>query len=344
MHDTGHTRRRSTQTLLGAGLLLTLTLFAGTGCETTALDPLQTRSVSDSRATVLVAQADELVDAGNTGEALAVLAEAIERDPDLTEAHVAVGEIHLNAGNLNAAEQAYERAVQTDPRDYDAQYGLAVVNQLLGRVSESVTGYLRALSIEPESFEARRNLASAYLQAGRPDLALRHAVMSTEKDPESRGAWINLGATYSMLGDHEKAVRCYQQAAELGELDPPLLQSWSQAHLNLREFDRAANLLQQLVREQPSAYAHERYGYALFKQGRRQDAIVQFQAALELDRRMPPALNGIGVCLMAEFLETGRRNPALRDRAIAAWRRSLTIEPQQPKIVDLMSRFGRIAL
>ncbi|MEQ9453403.1 MAG: tetratricopeptide repeat protein [Phycisphaeraceae bacterium] len=340
MHDTGHHRWLSGRSTLSAGILL-FTLLGLTGCESDGNQPFM-RS-GDQQAVRMVSEARNLTSAGNTADALTLLAEAIDRDPNLTEAHVAVGEIYLESGNLNAAHGSYTRAVQTDPRDYDSQYGLAVVNQLLGRVSEAVTGYLRALSIDPDSFEARRDLASAYLQAGRPDLALRHAVMSTQENPESRGAWINLGATYSMLAQYDNAVRSFQQAAELGDLDAPLLQSWAQAHLNLREFDRASNLLEQLVRDEPSALGYERYGYALFKQGRRQEAIEQFQAALERDSQMPPALNGIGVCLMAEYLETGRRNPALRDRAIAAWRRSLSIEPRQPKIVDLMSRFGRIA-
>ncbi|QDU72457.1 tetratricopeptide repeat protein [Mucisphaera calidilacus] len=342
MHDTRRQRRFWGHPLAGAGLLM-VAMLVFAGCQSSGTEAQSTTRAADPQARQLVRQAQVSTDAGNTAEALAMLAEAIERDPDLTEAHVAVGQIQLDAGNVAAARTSYVRAVQTDPRDYDAQYGLALVNQILGRVSEAVQGYQRALSIDPESFDARRDLASAFLQAGRPDLSLRHAVTATEMEPESRAAWINLGAAYTMLGQHERAVRSYQQAAELGELDPPLLQSWAQAHLNLREYDRAANLLQQLVQDQPSAFAHERYGYALFKQRKRQEAVVQFQAALQLDREMPQALNGIGVCLMAEYLETGRRNPALRDRAIAAWRRSLTVEPRQPKIVDLMTRFGRIA-
>lgn len=342
MQDTTRQRRFWVRPFAGVVMLVAVMLVS-TGCQSIGGEaPAQPRA-ADAEVRQLVAQARSKKNMGNTTEALAMLAEAIDRDPNLTEAHVEVGQIQLDAGNVAAARTSYVRAVQSDPRNFDAQYGLALVNQLLGRVSDAVLGYQQALSIDPDNFDARRDLASAFLQAGRPDLSLRHAVTATEMQPESRAAWINLGAAYTMLGQHERAVKCYQQAAELGELDPPLLQSWAQAHLNLREYDRAANLLQQLVRDQPTAFAHERYGYSLFKQRKRQEAVVQFQAALQLDREMPQALNGIGVCLMAEYLETGRRTPALRDRAIAAWRRSLTVEPRQPKIVDLMTRFGRVA-
>ncbi|MEE9212467.1 MAG: hypothetical protein V3U29_07425, partial [Phycisphaeraceae bacterium] len=54
-------------------------------------------------------------------------------------------------------------------------------------------------------------------------------------------------------------------------------------------------------------------------------------------------LNGLGVGLMTLYLGSDGTDPSQWERAVAAWRRSITLRPQQPRIVELLSRYRRIS-
>ena len=51
-------------------------------------------------------------------------------------------------------------------------------------------------------------------------------------------------------------------------------------------------------------------------------------------------LLGLGVCLLNEYLASGREDDSARKQAVDLFRRSLRINSRQPKIVELLSRFG----
>ena len=101
-------------------------------------------------------------------------------------------------------------------------------------------------------------------------------------------------------------------------------------------------VLERLIKEKPSATAHERLGFSQFKQRRFPQALASFRAALALDPNDTSALNGLGVSLMTQYIQGDRANTALRDEALASWRKSVQLRPDQPRIVDLISRYQRL--
>ena len=151
---------------------------------------------------------------------------------------------------------------------------------------------------------------------------------------------MNLAAIYSAMGDDDGAVVEYQQAAELMELTPELLLNLANSLGKTGRFAEMQATLEQLLRMKPSAIAHERLGSALFRTGRFADALDQFRKALELDPRHYPALNGVAVCRLNDYLSSSKRDDAARQEAVAALRRSLGLERDQPRVVELLTRYG----
>lgn len=274
--------------------------------------------------------------------ALAAFGLALEENPEITEAHMGMGDIYRKHKNYPLAERAYQRAVNTDPDNFDANYFLALTKQLAGKVREAVEVYLRALTIEPESFDANRDLAAAYLQLGQPRQALPYARKATEVG-DSQAAWTNLAAVHSLLGNYELAVEAYREALEEGEAAEPVLLSLADANIKLGRHERALNVLQQVIaRNRNNSTAYERMGYALFKMRRFDEALVRFREALSTNPADTAALNGVGVSLMTQYIQGGRNDPRLRDQALDAWRRSVQLRPDQPRIVDLLSRYRQL--
>ena len=279
---------------------------------------------------------------GQEDSALAALSLAIEENPKLTEAYMGMGDIYRKKGQLPLAKERYETAAALEPANYRAQYNHGLMLQVLGQAQDAVRAYLRALSITPESFDANRDIASAYLQLGDPSASLPYALRATELNPDSQPAWSNLAATYSLMGRFENAIDAYRTANELGDLANPVLLGLADAHIRLGNYPRAINTLNSLIVSNPSATAHERLGFALFKIRRYEDALDQFEQGLQHDTEDLAALNGAGACYMTLYLEGERENAQQRDKALECWRRSVQLGPHQSRIVDLLSRYARV--
>ncbi|MCX5661717.1 MAG: tetratricopeptide repeat protein [Planctomycetota bacterium] len=276
---------------------------------------------------------------GLNDSALAAFALALEENPRLVDAYMGMGDIYRQQGKLDDAGKSYEQAATLAPTSYDAHYYLGLVKQLMGSLNEAVAAYLRALAIKPDSFEATQNLASAYVQLGRASDALTYATRATELKPGSQAGWANLAATYSLLGRYDEAVDAYRQAAELGEAAEPILLGLADAHIRLGHFDRAKVVLDQIVRKNPTCIAYERMGFVQFRQSKYEEALASFRHALQLDGNDVASLNGLGVCLMTIYVQSGRTSVEQRDESLKAWRRSLELRPTQPRIIDLMARY-----
>jgi tetratricopeptide (TPR) repeat protein len=322
-------------------ILLGLACLLATGCAVNDAAQGPDDDPARSLATQL-AEARDARDAGLDDQALAAFNAVLQDNPNVTEAHLGVGDIYRERNDYQAAEAAYANATRTDPNNLAAHYYLGLMRQLLGKVEQAVTAYLNALLIDPDDVDTRRDLAAAYLQLGEPGQALEHAVRATQLDPDSQPAWTNLAAAHALLDDHAAAVDAYRQAAELGRLADQVLLGLADAHIKLGNFPRARNVLESLIRRSPTATAYERLGYTQFKTRDYDQALRTFRRALAIDPNDVAALNGEGVALMTLYIRGGRLDPRLRDAALASWRRSLGVRSNQTRIVDLLARYESI--
>jgi tetratricopeptide (TPR) repeat protein len=250
--------------------------------------------------------------------------------------------VHRERVDYEKAAEAYERAARIAPTSFDAHYYLGLMRQYLRQSDAAVQAYLYALAIEPNNMDANHHLASCYLQMGRPAEAVPYARRATELNSKSQAAWANLGAAYSLMNLYEKAVRAYREANEYGTFQAPVLTGLAEAHTRLGHYDRAIAVLDVVIKKQPSALAHERKAYALFKQKKYDDALANFRAALLFDANDPAALNGLGVCLMTKYIRAERKVPIHKQEAIQAWERSIELHPNQPRIAALIRQFGTL--
>ncbi len=347
-----HNRKRGFQNhrgesprLVGVAMLLAAVGLAGCGSDGTPR-PDRPQQAQQPMPTTAVDRAQQLRAQGISDEALAEFERAIAENPNLTVAYLGAGAIYREKGDYTSAETRYRRATELEPSNFDAQFGLALTLQLLDRSSEAVRSYLRALSIRPDDFESNLNLGTTYLSLGEPAQARPYAERAVRLNPGSGPARVNLGAVYAQLAQHEAAVIEYQQAAELMDLNAELLLNWAGSLGEVGRYSEMASTLQQLTRlydtgrAQASPVAYERLGSALFRLKRYDEALVAFARATEVDPLHYPAWNGIGVCRLNTYLWTQRQDQRALREAIDALRRSLRIESNQPKIVELVRRYG----
>ena len=320
-------------------LLTTVALGAAltvTGCS------VNSQAKARKQADAHLGSAQGYKDSGLLDAALAEFGLALEVNPNIADAHMGMGGIYQQRGDYEMASRAYERATIVEPDKFEAHYSLGLMKQLLGRLQEALRAYKTAWRLDPDNFEVNRELGSTYLQLSRPGEALTFVQIATKLDPDSQAAWCNLAATYNLLGRYEDAVDTYRQAAELGDLADPVLLGLADAHIHLDNFQQALNVLEALIRRSPSVTAYERLGYVRFKMRQFKQALFEYRQAMALDPEDNATLNGLGACLMTLYIQDGRTDTERRDEALNAWRKSVQLNSQQPRIVDLLSRFSRI--
>ncbi|HVU62784.1 MAG TPA: tetratricopeptide repeat protein [Phycisphaerales bacterium] len=296
---------------------------------------------ADPRAVAYVKTAEQAIRDGDLDKALQEFEHAIEVNPNYTEAHLGMADIYRMQGRYDRAEQKYARACQLQPRNFDAQYFHGLMLHLLDRLPEAIQAYIRALAINPSDFKANLNIATAYYQLDENTQALPYARRAVELKPDDGPARFNLGAIYAAMNRHGDAVREYTQAAEFMSLTPPLLLNLADSLAKLDRYEEMANALMQALKAEPSAIAYERLGYARFKLGQYGDARQNFNAAVRMDDSYYPALNGLGVCYLNDWIKGGRQDAGTKETGLNALRRSLQINRDQPQILEILTRYGR---
>jgi len=315
---------------------LALSVLALVGCEGGAPS---TAGRGGQDAAQRLADAETLRAEGDYASALQELERAIAENPALTDAHLSMGEIYSELGDNQQAERSFGRAARLEPSSFDAQFNHGLALQLLNRLGEAVRAYLRALTLEPNDPQANLNLATAYLQLGEPQQALPYAQRAVRFDDANGAAHVNLGAILTASGRHAEAVRAYEAAAERMDPTVPLLLNLAEALGKSGRYEEMVNTLEAANRIEVSALAYERIGSARFRLGDYESALEAFRTAVVVDPQHYPGHNGVAVCLLNRFLQSDRADREALRGARDAMRASLRLNRDQPRVVQLLSRY-----
>jgi TolB-like protein/Flp pilus assembly protein TadD len=132
---------------------------------------------------------------------------ALEVDPNLAEAHTALGYILRTFDwNFPGAEVEFRKSIELDPNYSIARDFYALLLAALGRFDEAIAQSDRAAELDPLSIEIVNSHARVYYYARRYDEAIRLARKEFEIDPECRPAHGLLGSLYEMKQMKKEAL------------------------------------------------------------------------------------------------------------------------------------------
>ena len=288
------------------------------------------------------ARAVEMHASGDLISALQELELAIAFNPHFTIAFLESGDIYIEMAEYELAERQFALAVRSEPRNFMAQYRHGQVLHRLGRLAQANRAFLRALSIRPADFDANLGISIVLLEQGRIEQSMPYAQRAVRSDPPSGRARLHLGNVYAAVDRHEEAVIEYQQAGEL--MDAPsadLLLNMAESLNTLKRYAEMVGAIDQLVRIEPDEIAYERLGSGLFRLKRYEESLLAFEKSSEIDPSHYPAFNGAAVCELNQYLWSSKTDGAARERAVEAMRKSLRLDRQQPRIVELLRRYSR---
>ncbi|MEE9131847.1 MAG: tetratricopeptide repeat protein [Phycisphaerales bacterium] len=303
----------------------------GSKASTTA-DPTETQQQQ-------LVEARAATEAGDYDTALGMLRDILAENPTLTPAYLGIGDIYLLKKDYSNAEPAYARAARLAPRNFDAQYGHGVALQMLKRFAEAVKSFYRALTIEPADIKANLAMATTRLLMGEPGGAMIFAEKAVELDPANGPARANLGAAYEQTGRYTEAIVQYEAAIELMEPSAPLLLNYISVLAKDKRYLDAKNTAEFLVRIEPSADGYERLGWAHFRLSEFDKSIEAYRKAVKLEPGHWQSHNGVGCNALNTWLLSKKRDRQAAREAKESFRRSLRINPKQPKVVKVLTDY-----
>lgn len=114
------------------------------------------------------------LEATSREEACQAYHQALELDPNLSDAHVNLGRLYHEAKKPVQAEAHYRAAIERAPGDPIPHFNLAVLLDDLGRPDEAIPAYLQAIAHDPDLADAHYNLGLLFEALARSSEAIRH--------------------------------------------------------------------------------------------------------------------------------------------------------------------------
>lgn len=140
---------------------------------------------------------------------------AVELDPQLAAARIALGTANVSRGELDAARKELEKAVELDPANASAHRWLAEVAAKSKDKDAAEKGFRKALALRPQEPELLNAFGSFLYAAGRYDEAATNFQRSIDLAPDNMASYRNLSAVLHQKGDYPGAARVLQRSLEL---------------------------------------------------------------------------------------------------------------------------------
>jgi tetratricopeptide (TPR) repeat protein len=121
---------------------------------------------------------------------------ALRLEPDMAEAHSALGGVFAMQGKTEQALAEYREAVRLNPSLASAHANLGVALANKGQAEDAIDELLRAIDLDPNQSQWRYNVAALLAQRGRRDAAIEQLEAALRINPEftqARDALRSLG-------------------------------------------------------------------------------------------------------------------------------------------------------
>jgi tetratricopeptide (TPR) repeat protein len=197
----------------------------------------------------------------------------------------------------DAAIQACDQTIGEFPRDAEAYNNRGNAYLAKGDFDRAIADYTKAIEIDPKDADAYNNRSYAYHAKGDFDRAIADYTKVIEIDPRAAAAYGNRGDVYEAKGDFERAAADFTKAIEIDPkyADAYINRCWLRATAN-RDLTLAFADCDTGLRLAPNdANGLDSLGFLYLRLGRLDEAIAEYDAALQTNPRLAGSLYGRGL-------------------------------------------------
>lgn len=225
-------------------------------------------------------------------QAVELLQEAVERDPEFALAHAALARAHLRLldyayapreETLPPARVAAERALQLNADLPEAHAARALIDQGEGDLVSAREGLERAVELNPSHADAHAALGELYGELGYEYRALEELRLAHDLDPLSPDIGVKLAAALGRAGRPHEFLERISTTVELHPEYEPATLPLAFGLLFLGRSDESVEVLRQFLQRNPrSIWANSILPYALMGDGQKEAALERARQAVEL--------------------------------------------------------------
>jgi tetratricopeptide (TPR) repeat protein len=183
-------------------------------------------------------------------------------------------------------DDAISLATKTGKPQPSLYVEVAKLHERAGKLSEAVSEYDKALDLDPKYQPALLGLARLYDRLGRYDEALIFYARAAQNGGDDAAVQNDYGLCQSRSGNDKDAVASLRKAVSL---DPKKILYRNNLATVLVELGRTEEAYQTLVAVHGEAVAHYNVGFLLNKQGRKAEALAQFEQSAKIDPNLQEA-------------------------------------------------------
>jgi tetratricopeptide (TPR) repeat protein len=219
---------------------------------------------------------------GKSREAVAALEKALAADPRHVKGHNNLALASIDLGELELAEAHYRESLAIQPQA--AIYNdLGFVLERQGLTEEAVEQYRKSLELDPDSASANYNLGAHLARRGDYAAAERHFRVAHEVKPSTQ-TYTGLGFALAQQGRLDEAIASLNGAIEADPKNAAAYDRLGTLLVQQGRLEEAVSAYRLLIRNLPSAAAHQELAQVLMRLGRTDEARAEMEVAKALGR------------------------------------------------------------
>ncbi len=269
----------------------------------------------------------------DTPRAIADLKRLVHVYPSELRVRDYLGWVYEQTDDFKDAIEAYRTNITMDATFYDSRIHLGFLLYRLKRFDEARPHLIQAAALNPGNAETHLLLGLSYLQAEQFEQARAAFEAGLAHHPNDEDLRFNLGATYDKLNRFPDVVRAMEAVlvSNPDHADALNYLGYSYADRGING-EEAVHLTQRAVTLKPDNGSYvDSLGWALFKVGRVAEALREIKRAAELVNDDPVIFEHLGEIYLTQDHH---------EEAQAAWRRSLTLDPKNEKLIKRFREVG----
>lgn len=187
------------------------------------LESLEASVIKDEASLAFIDRANQLFNEKNYDEALTLLQQFLEKNPNAYQIHVLVGDCYREKGDLDKAIESYNRAIEEAKKD--EKMGKEITAKALAGIGnchlkkedfETAQSFFKqSIDTYPENEALAYNVGEIYFSSQKLDEAIQYFTIATQIKPDWPPPYYKLGLVNLNKADYEKAREHLKKFLEL---------------------------------------------------------------------------------------------------------------------------------
>jgi superkiller protein 3 len=260
---------------------------------------------------------------GRPQDAIRAWMQLSQLEPENAKVLLAAGQVYDGLKYFDDALTLYVRAASLEPQNASIYFNIGSIYSKQGHYQQATDSLTRALALDPSMDKARLLLSSVYESTGNLQEAIQVVRKGLELAPDDIGLLCRLGEISLLDGRPADAEAAFRGALSLQPKNIPADMGLGKVLVRQRRFAEAISLFSGILQDSPAEHdALLERGKAEFAAGNREKARKEFEAYAQAT---PEQEQGPDY-----YLGVQEVNAAEYENAVADLKKALSLNPGKP--------------